>query len=89
MSLSELSKRLSYIQRQPFSLKYKKVDLDNAVDDAEEGLKSAKFPTSVPLGAQSYVDGILIAQKKLDVAKEEVEANNAATKYFADLLETF
>ena len=82
-------KAVGAVESQIASLKYKKVDLDGAVEEAEEKLQNTKFPTDFPLNGQSYVDGILSAQKKLDEAKEAVEANEAASKFFQELLDTF
>ena len=82
-------KALGAVESQIASLKYKKVDLDAAVEEAEERLQSAKFPTEFPSNGQYYVENILSAQQKLDGAKEAVEANEAASKFFVDLLDSF
>lgn len=82
-------KAVGAVEAQIASLKYKKVDLDGKVEEAEEALNNAKFPTDFPSKAEYYIENILEAQKALDQAKENVEANVAASKFFTDLLDTF
>lgn len=82
-------KAVGAVEAQIAALKYKKVDLDSKVEENEEALHSAKFPTDFPSTGQSYVDAILAAQQRLDSAKEAVEANEAASKFFEELLASF
>jgi len=82
-------KALSAFEGQIASLNSKKVDLENAVEEAEEALSSATFPTSVFSNNQSYIDGILSAQKSVDQAKENLESVNKALEYFNTKLASF
>jgi len=82
-------KALSSVEGQIASLNSKKVDQENELEDAEEALSNAQYPTEVFVSNQTYVDSILRAQKQVDEAKDNLEATNKAIEYFKGLLEGF
>ncbi len=82
-------KALSAFEGQIASLNSKKVDLENAVEEANEALDAATFPTTVFSNNQSYIDGILRAQKSVDEAQEALDSTNKALEYFSGKLASF
>lgn len=82
-------KALSAFEGQIAALKSKKVDLENAVEEAEDRLKEATFPTSVFSSNQNYIDDILRAQGAVDQAKENLATTQKALEYFETKVETF
>jgi len=82
-------KALSAFEGQIASLNSKKVDQENAVEEAQEALDAATYPTSVFSSNQSYIDGILRAQKAVDQAQEDLDSTNKALEYFTGKLAGF
>lgn len=82
-------KALSAFEGQIAALKSKKVDQENAVEEAQEALDNATFPTSVFSNNQAYIDNILSAQGRLDQAKENLESTEKALQYFTEKLGGF
>ena len=77
-------KAYSAINGQLASLKAKLVDDETRVEDAEENLKAAFFPTSVFTDNQAYIQGIKRAQEVLDEALTELESTKDTIAYFEE-----
>ena len=82
-------KALSAVEGQLASLKAKVVDQENSLEDAQEALKTAKYPTEFPSSNQSYVDAILRAQRTVDENQANLDSTNKAIEYFEGLLKSF
>lgn len=82
-------KGLSAVEGQLASLNSKRVDLESAVEDAEEALIAAKFPIELISSNEMYIKEILSAQNKLNNAKAELQATEEAIVYFTDLLNSY
>lgn len=82
-------KAVSALEGQIASLNSKKVDLENNLEDAQEALSNATYPTEVFTNNQTYVQGILNAQQSVDQAKENLESTEKAITYFTSLLAKF
>ncbi len=82
-------KALSAFEGQIASLNSKKVDLENALEEAQEALDGATYPTTVFSSNQSYIDSILRAQKQVDEAQENLDSTNKALDYFNSKLAGF
>lgn len=81
-------KALSAINGQLAALKAKLVDDETAVEDAEEALNNAIFPTSVFTDNGSYVRSIQARQEHLDSAKANLDSTKETIAYFENLVET-
>jgi hypothetical protein len=82
-------KALSAVDGQIASLNSKKVDLENSLEEAQEALSEAIYPTTVFSSNEAYIQGILRAQKSVDQAQESLDATNEAHKYFTALVAKF
>lgn len=80
-------KALSAINGQLASLRAKLVDDETNVEDAEENLKVAIFPTSVFTDNQAYIRNIKAAQENLDAAVAEMESTKETIAYFEKKVE--
>lgn len=81
-------KALSAINGQLAALKAKLVDDETAVEDAEEALNNAIFPTSVFTDNGMYVRNIQARQEHLDSAKATLDSTKETIAYFENLVET-
>jgi hypothetical protein len=81
-------KALSAINGQLAALKAKLVDDETAVEDAEEALNNAIFPTSVFTDNGFYVRNIQSRQEDLDTAKATLDSTKETIAYFENLVET-
>jgi len=81
-------KALSAINGQLAALKAKLVDDETAVEDAEEALNNAIFPTSVFTDNAMYVRNIQSRQEYLDTAKATLDSTKETIAYFENLVET-
>jgi hypothetical protein len=79
-------KSISAIEGQVAALKGKVIDDENKVEDAEEALKAAIYPTSLPSDSSSYTRTIVNAKSSVDAAKEVLDATKASISYFEGLL---
>ncbi len=79
-------KALSAINGQLAALKAKLVDDETRVEDADEALATAIFPTSVFTDNNEYIRNIHFAQEKLDDAKNALECTKETINYFEKLL---
>jgi len=81
-------KATSAINGQLAALKAKLVDDETAVEDAEEALNNAIFPTSVFTDNSSYVRTIQARQEYLDIALATLESTKETIVYFENLVAT-
>lgn len=81
-------KALSAINGQLAALKAKLVDDETAVEDAEEALNNAIFPTSVFTDNAMYVRNIQSRQEHLDTAKATLDSTQETIAYFENLLQS-
>lgn len=82
-------KAISAVEGQLAALRAKEVDLENNVEDANEALESAKYPTTVFTNNQRYIENIQYAQKACDSAQEDLDAVKESISYFETLLASF
>ena len=82
-------KALTSVDSQIAALKSKEVDLENEVEDAEEALKDAKFPTEQISKGQSYIQGIQDAHGVWTTKSEELAELRESIKFFKKLLTEF
>lgn len=81
-------KALSAINGQLAALRAKLVDDETSVEDAEEALNNAIFPTSVFTDNGIYVRTIQARQEYLDLAKTTLDSTKETIAYFENLIET-
>lgn len=82
-------KAMSAVEGQLAALKAKEVDLENTLEDAQENLGNAKYPTEMITDNQYYIRNIQKAQELLNKAEEELADVKASIVYFTDLLKSF
>lgn len=82
-------KALSAINSNLASLKAKLVDDETVVEEAQENLKKAFFPTEVFTDNKAYIEGIKVAQERLDAAEAELESTQATIAYLEGKLAEF
>lgn len=82
-------KAVSAVEGQLAALRAKEVDLENNLEDANEGLYNAKYPTTVFTNNQYYIEGIQRAQSVVDLASEDLQAVRDSIKFFEELLASF
>jgi len=71
------------------ALKSKLVEDESKVDDAQEALDNAKYPTELISDVASYVRKIKEKQEAFDKAKEDLEAVQQSIVYYERLLLSF
>ena len=81
-------KALSAINGQLAALKAKQVDDETAVEDAQEALNNAIFPTAVFSDNRWYVTSIQNAQDRLESAQADLVATMESIAFFEGLLKT-
>lgn len=81
-------KALSAINGQLAALKAKLVDDETSVEDAEEALNNAIYPTNVFTDNSYYVKTILARQEMLDSAVTSLESTKETIAYLENLVET-
>jgi Ni,Fe-hydrogenase I large subunit len=67
------------------SLKADAVKKENAVEDAEEKLTAAKYPTDAITDTEAYIGNIVRAQEALTTAEKALEATNKSMEYFTKM----
>lgn len=82
-------KAVSAINGQIASLKAKQVDDENAVEEAKESLKEAKYPTVLISNNQTYLQNIKNNQEKLNQVEESLQQTNENIAYYEALLKEF
>jgi ubiquinone biosynthesis protein UbiJ len=65
------------------------VDAEVAVEEAQEALNDALYPTTLINSTEEYISNIAEAQDVLTTAKDELETLRAQLKFFQDTLATF
>lgn len=71
------------------ALKSALVDEESSVEDANEALANAKFPTTLISNNQAYVDKIRDAQEDYDETVERMAGTEASIDYFEKLKLSF
>jgi len=79
----------SAVNGQLAALKAKLVDDESTVEDAEEALKNALYPTSLISDNTSYVKGIKSAQERLDTANQTLTDTKDSITYYEGVLTKF
>jgi len=65
------------------------VDLESLIEEREEALKAAKYPTELIKDNHSYVQGIVDAQRSLDSAIEELATAKETKASMEEVLTSF
>ena len=78
-------KSRSAFKRQISGLESKQVDAEAAVEDAQDALTRALYPTTRITNNETYIRSITSAQQTLDSAKATLEAINESLAYYAKL----
>lgn len=81
-------KAISALQGQVAALEAKLVDDENTVEDAQDALNNAKYPTVLFSDNKSYCQNILNAQSRLDEKTAELEATKSSIAYFTGILDS-
>jgi uncharacterized protein (DUF111 family) len=79
-------KAMSALEGQVAALKSRLIDDEQEVEDAEEALANAIYPTTVFSNAKQYCEGIANAQAKVESAKEELQSTKDSIEFFQKLL---
>lgn len=82
-------KAKSAINSQLAALRAKEVDEESAVENAEEQLHNAKYPTDLIDDNKYYVQNIVAAETKLKSAQNSLEETRTSIEYFDALLKEF
>lgn len=82
-------KALSAVEGQLAALRAREVDLENNVEDANEALNNAKFPTELITSNTYYIASIQKAQSAYDTAVSSLDEVKESIVYFEKLLKTF
>ncbi len=82
-------KSLSAIDAQVAGLTAKEVDAENAVEEAEEALNSAIYPSEMISNNESYCRNIVMHQQYVDDAKATLNQIKESKEFFEGLLKTF
>jgi hypothetical protein len=82
-------KAMSAVEGQLAALKAKEVDLENTLEDAQENLANAKYPTDMITDNQNYIRNIKKAQEMLDNAEQDLKDVKDSINYFDNLLKSF
>lgn len=81
-------KAMSALEGQVAALNSSLIDDEQKVEDAEETLANAIYPTSVFSDGKRYCQTIADAQAALDTAKEELENTKNSIEFFKKLLKS-
>jgi len=79
-------KAMSALEGQVAALRSTIVDHEQALEDAEEALGNAIYPTAVFSDSKAYCAGIAKAQAKVDDARETLETTKESIEFFSKLL---
>lgn len=82
-------KAISAIEGQLASLKAKEVDDENAVEDAQENLNNALYPTEMFSNNKGYCERIVAAQENLEQAEEILQQTKDSILFFISILGKF
>lgn len=82
-------KAINSVEGQLAALKAKQVDLECTMEDAEDALKTAKFPTEMITNSNNYINAIKVAHLNLEEAKTNLEDVKTSISFFEDLLNEF
>lgn len=79
-------KAMSALEGQVAALRSTIVDHEQALEDAEEALGNAIYPTAVFSDSKAYCAGIAEAQSRVDDAREALETTKESIEFFSKLL---
>lgn len=82
-------KATSAVKSQVAALQAKEVDDEAAVEQAQENLDNATYPTTPITDNKAYVAGIQRAYDALQKAEDELVATRDSIDFFSSLLEGF
>lgn len=82
-------KGLSAVDAQLAALRAKEVDLEGSLEDANDALNNAKFPTTMITDNSAYIRGIQAAQERKDQAETNLKDVQDSLTYFENLLKEF
>lgn len=82
-------KALSAVEGQISALKGKVVDQENVLEEAEEALQNAIYPTEMIKDNRAYCQGIANTQEKVNSAKLDLEETQESITYFEAILAKF
>lgn len=77
------------IKQQIAALEASLIDAEGQVEESEEALAAAKYPTELITDSKSYLQGIKAAETRLEGHKDTVEDIKASIKYYKALQEGF
>jgi hypothetical protein len=81
-------KAMSALEGQVAALKSKIVDDEQALEDAQEALGNAIYPTTVFTDNKAYCKGIATAQAAVDAKQETLDETKASIAFFTKLLDS-
>jgi hypothetical protein len=79
-------KAMSALEGQVAALKGQLIDDEQGVEDAQETLANAIYPTETFRDNKAYCQGIVNAQEKLDAATETLDSTKESIAFFSKLL---
>jgi prefoldin subunit 5 len=82
-------KAVSSVKQQIGGLENKQVDLESSLEEAQERLDNAKYPTTLISNSQSFTQSIATAQERVDNAQAELDATKKSITFFKGLLTEF
>jgi len=82
-------KAISAIEGQLASLRAKEVDDENAVEEAQEAINNALYPTEMFTNNKSYCDSIVDKQEELYEAEDTLKQTKESIVFFNSILEKF
>lgn len=82
-------KATAAINGQIASLQSKLIQEESRVEEAQEALDNAKYPSEAITSDENYVKGIKDKQEAFNTAKENLDNVTESLKYYQDLLKGF
>lgn len=82
-------KALSAIDGQVAALNAREIDAENSLEEAEDALEKAIYPSVMITNNESYCQNIVYYQQRVDEAKANLEQIKDSKKFFEGLLEKF
>jgi hypothetical protein len=82
-------KSVSAVSGQISALEAKEIDDENTLEDAQDALQTAIYPTALFSDNKSYCQGIANAQAKVDAAQDTLDNTRTSLAFFNGLLAKF
>lgn len=82
-------KALTAVDAQLAALRAKEVDLEGSLEDANEALNDAKFPTTMITDNSAYIRNIQKAQENRDAAQDNLDDIKNSIKFFETLMKEY